>query len=127
MLHDPTGLPLWRGKQLSSIRTTSLKPPGVSTHQIVNFFVPNIIKGTIDLCGGTDSEGNSDRNFLHVRGFLRDYPASLQAITVSKRSAGGPCTHCIFVIKITMTFQINHTQLMYVQVTNVSYEIWTDH
>lgn len=95
----PPGCPVYRCKQLSSVRTISLTPPGISSSQILKFLIPIITEGTMKEFEGAESEVNSAHTLLEVCGLFGDYLALWQATDVMKHSDSSPPMYCTFLKK----------------------------
>ena len=74
----------------------SFTPTHVSTNEVLDFIIPDIINGIINGIETVDAEGRTVTIFLDVVGFIGDYPESAKVIDLMNHAARAPCTHCSF-------------------------------
>lgn len=86
------GLPYGNIKKRSAVKTLSLTPSGIFTKDVIDYFIPDIMKDATNRFIGGDAKGSSIRILMNFGGFLDDYPAASQVIEVMEHSAGPPCT-----------------------------------
>ena len=92
----PLNLPMHKRRGLSATRTISLTPPGVSTNEVFDYIINDLVDAAVNGISSTDPFGNRCRIFVDVVGFVADYPASSDILDVMKLGALAPCTHCTF-------------------------------
>lgn len=89
----PHGLSQSKLRPKSSIRTISPTPVGVSTNEVLDIIIPEIIEGMTSGFSYIDSTFLRSKLYLEVTKIVGDYPASSEVVDVKKHSSGAPCTH----------------------------------
>lgn len=74
-------------------------PPGISTNQMLELHIQDIMKGTPKNFEEPDSKRNSFLIFLDVCGALEGHAALFEAFYVIYFRKGAPCTYCIFCLQ----------------------------
>ena len=92
----PLNLSMEKRRVLSGRRTISLTPPGVSTNDVLDFIIDDLVDASVNGVIGIDPTGKSCRIFIDVVGFVAEYPASPDVLDVMKHGIIAPCTHCTF-------------------------------
>ena len=92
----PLGYAPEQRRTTSAVRLISLTPPGVSTNEVLNFIVEDIIHGTIHGVDAWNPNGIKVKVFLDLVGFIGDYPAAASVIDVVGHVGRAPCTLCSF-------------------------------
>lgn len=80
----------------SCIRTVSLTPAGVSTNNVLDYLLDDLVEGSISGFDCVDALGETVRVYLDVLGFTGDYPASTSVVDLKGHNAMAPCTKCGF-------------------------------
>ena len=92
----PLSLSLNRRRGRTAVRTIALTPTGVSTNQVLDYIIPDIIQGMTEGFESVDADGTPVTIFIEVVGFIGDYPELSKVTDVMSHAAGKPCTLCIF-------------------------------
>lgn len=72
----PNGLSLSQCSILSSIRTISLTTAALSTNNVFDIIIPDIMEGITSVFACFDANSVQSKIFLEVTGFMADYPVS---------------------------------------------------
>lgn len=80
----------------TSIRTISLTATGFSTNEVLDFIIPDLLKGATEGFKTYDAAGEKVLMFIKVIGFKGDYPEASKVLGVLIHSARTPCTVCTF-------------------------------
>ena len=78
------------------IHAVSLAATGVNSNVVISDIVKDIVDGTVNGVESIDAEGNPCKIFLHMLGYIGDYPESSSVSDVMKHSARAPYTICNF-------------------------------
>lgn len=70
----PLGLPFSQRQSLFPVQPVSLIPPGVSTNQVLDALILDIVAETINGFGCIDAQGQKDEVFLDLCFFLVTIP-----------------------------------------------------
>ena len=95
---SPAGFSDPSRRSQTSIRVTSLTPPGVSTNMVLDYCIEDLVTGSLEGFDCVDPFVNSVKCFFDIIGFLADYPVSSAAVDVLGHTANTPCTHCTFTL-----------------------------
>lgn len=91
----PLGLPFCRRQSSSSFGTVSLTPPGVSTSQLWDALILDIVTVTINGFDCIDAQGKRGKVVLDTCRILCDYSDSSQVLQhVIKHMGGASCVYC---------------------------------
>ena len=99
----PADLSMSSQRCASAVRTISLTPTGVSTNFILDHIIDDVVRGSTEGFMMTDCFGDGVTVFLHLTGFVADYPASSGVLDVMNHNSRCPCTHCTFRYKTDHT------------------------
>ena len=92
----PLGISPESRSRVGAIRRIGLTPPGISTNSVLEWIIPDIVKGTTDGFPVTTADGTEAILFLDCIGFVGDYPAVSEVLDVLGHTANAPCHLCSF-------------------------------
>ena len=92
----PLSLPPEKRRTISAVRVISLTPPGVSTNQVLQYIINDLVRATTFGIDGHTPDGSPIKIFIDVVGFVGDYPAAAATIDVLGHVSSAPCTLCTF-------------------------------
>ena len=72
----PLNLSMEKRRGISGTRTISLTPPVVSTNDVFDFIIDDLVDASVNGVIGIDPTGKRCRILIDVVGFVADYPAS---------------------------------------------------
>jgi hypothetical protein len=81
---------------LRAVRLLGLKPPGVSTSEVLRAVIAKVVQGATRGFDGYDARSNLVTVFLGIVEFIGDYPAISHALDVLGHNACSPCHLCSF-------------------------------
>mgnify|MGYP003438799006 FL=1 len=93
----PMGIPPAQRAGYGAVRCIGLTPPQISTNEVLQFIVPDLVKCCTTGVQGQDPIGNPVTIFIDVLGFIGDYPAVSHALDVLGHNSRAPCHLCCFV------------------------------
>jgi hypothetical protein len=93
----PMGIPPAQRAGYGAVRCIGLTPPGVSTNEVLQYIVPDLVNCCTTGVQGLDPNGNPVTIFIDVLGFIGDYPAVSHALDVLGHNSRAPCHLCCFV------------------------------
>jgi hypothetical protein len=79
------------------VRCIGLTPPQMSTNEVLQYILPDLVKCCTTCVQGQDPTGNPVTIFIEVIGFIGDYPAVSNALDVLGHNSRAPCHLCCFV------------------------------
>ena len=92
----PVDIPIEYLRSPRCIHPVSVAPTGVNSNVVISEALKDIINGSYEGFETVDAEGAPCKIFLHLIGYVGDYPESSAVIDVMKHSARAPCTLCNF-------------------------------
>ena len=93
----PMGIPPAQRAGYGAVRCIGLTPPQMSTNEVLQYIVPDLVKCCTTGVQGQDPTGNPVTIFIDVLGFIGDYPAVSHALDVLGHNSRAPCHLCCFV------------------------------
>lgn len=88
----PIDIPVNLMRSPQSIHPISLAPTGINSNVVINNVIEDILYCSFHGLSSVDADGAPCRIFLHMIGYVGDYPESPAVIDVMKHSARAPCT-----------------------------------
>jgi hypothetical protein len=95
----PMGIPPNQRSGFGAVRCLGLSPPQMSSNEILQYIVPDLVKSATTGIQGLDPEGNAVTIFIDVLGYIGDYPGISHALDVLGHAARAPCHLCSFLRK----------------------------
>jgi hypothetical protein len=92
----PMGLPPTKRSGYGAVRCIGLTPPQVSTNEVLQHIIPDLVASCTKGVDGQDPSGNPVTIFVDVLGFIGDYPAVSHALDVLGHNSRAPCHLCSF-------------------------------
>lgn len=93
----PMGIPPSQRSGYGAVRCLGLSPPHMSSNEILQYIVADLVKSATTGIPGLDPEGNAVTIFIDVLGYIGDYPGISHALDVLGHAARAPCHLCSFV------------------------------
>jgi hypothetical protein len=93
----PMGIPPAQRAGYGAVRCIGQTPPQMSTNEVLQDIVPDLVKCCTTGVQGQDPIGNPVTIFIDVLGFIGDYPAVSHALDVLGHNSRAPCHLCCFV------------------------------
>ncbi len=97
----PVDIPINILRSPQCIHPVSLAPTGVNSNVIINDVIKDVVFCSFNGFDSLDANGQPCRIFLHLLGYVGDYPESSAVVDIMKHSARSPCTLCNFRYKRT--------------------------
>lgn len=92
----PLQIPIPSRHGVHSIRVIGCKPPGISSNEVINCVVDNIVECTAKGITIIHSDGGDITLFLDVVGYIGDYVGVAHDLDVLGVNANCPCPLCLF-------------------------------
>ena len=92
----PVDLPVAMIRSPRSINAVSLAPTGVNSNVVIKQVIDDVLQGSFNGYEFIDADGEVCKVFLHMVGYIGDYPEASNVLDVMKHSARAPCTLCNF-------------------------------
>jgi hypothetical protein len=93
----PMGIPPAQRAGYVAVCCIGLTTPQMSTNEVLQCIVPDLVKCCTTGVQGQDPIGNSVTIIIEVLGFIGDYPAVSHALDALGHSSRAPCHLCCFV------------------------------
>jgi hypothetical protein len=93
----PMGIPPVQRAGYGAMRCIGLTPPQMSTNEVLQYIVPDLVKCCTHGVQGQHPTGNSVTTFIEFLGFIGYYPAVSHALDVLGHNSRAPCHLCCFV------------------------------
>jgi hypothetical protein len=103
----PMGIHRAKRAGYGAVRFIGLTPPQMSTNEVLQYIIPDIVKCCTTDVQGQDPAGNPVTIFIDVLRFIGDYPAVSHALDVPGHNSRAPCHLCCFV----RLYRIGHGHL----------------
>jgi hypothetical protein len=93
----PMRIPPEQRAGYGAVRCIGLTLPQMSTNEVLQYIVPDLVKCCTTGVQDQDPTGNPVTIFIDVLGFVGDYPAVSHALDVLGHNSRAPCHLCFFV------------------------------
>ena len=92
----PMGITPSQRSGYGAVRYIGLTPPQVSSNEILQYIIQDIVKCSTTGVRGLDPWGNPVTIFIDVLGYIGDYPAVTHSLDLLGHNSRAPCHLCYF-------------------------------
>jgi hypothetical protein len=96
----PVGIPPSKRSGYGSVRYIGLTPPQVSSNEILQYIIQDIVKCSTTGVRGVDPWGNPVTIFIDVLGYIGDYPAVTHSLDLLGQNSRATCHLCSFIRQV---------------------------
>jgi hypothetical protein len=93
----PMGIPPSQRSGYGAVRYIGITSPQVSSNEIIQYIIQDIVKFSTTGVGGVDPWGNLATVFIDVLGYIGDYPAVTHSFDLHGHNSRAPCHLCFFI------------------------------